>query len=86
MFPGAAKREDVADVSAKEPVVTTPKTHAPPLSTPQPTFVNLPDMPAPTVGTGDRPQVVFNISGPVFIGYPMEQAIEFMKQFQGQGH
>jgi hypothetical protein len=85
MFPGAAaKREDAADVSAKEPI-TTPKTDAHPLSTPQPTFVNLPEMPAPTGEMGDRPQVVFNISGPVFIGYPMEQAIEFMKQLQGQG-
>ena len=65
---------------------------------PQPTFLNLPPKPA----TGDAkptqagfaagpfsapPQMVF--TGPVFIGYPMEQAIQFMQHFQnmqGQGH
>ncbi|KAK4152414.1 hypothetical protein C8A00DRAFT_16273 [Chaetomidium leptoderma] len=83
MFQGAAKREDVADAQAKQPP-TPVKDHLPPASTPQPTFVNLPEMPVPTGDKGDRPQVVFNISGPVFIGYPMEQAIEFMKQFQGR--
>jgi hypothetical protein len=83
MFPGAAKREDVADAVKQQPF-TAPKVDAPPPSTPQPTFVNLPEVTAPTGDKGDRPQVVFNISGPVFIGYPMEQAIEFMKQFQGR--
>ncbi|KAK4145493.1 uncharacterized protein C8A04DRAFT_10568 [Dichotomopilus funicola] len=59
----------------------------PPWSTAQPTFVNLADVPTASASAqdkGDRPQVVFNISGPVFIGYPMEQAVEFMKQFQGR--
>jgi hypothetical protein len=82
MFPGA-KREDIVDAPVKPPV-TPVKIEAPPPSTPQPTFVNLPEVPASTGEKGDRPQVVFNISGPVFIGYPMEQAMEFMKQFQGQ--
>ncbi|KAL2142316.1 hypothetical protein VTI28DRAFT_1325 [Corynascus sepedonium] len=80
MFPGAAMREDVA----KQPT-HAPKTDAqPPPSVPQPTFVNLPQAPPANGNKGDQPQVVFNISGPVFIGYPMEQAIEFMKQFQGR--
>ncbi len=85
MFPGAApvRREDVAETPVKEPA-PTPRTMEPPSSTPQPTFINLPDTPAQTGDKGDRPQVVFNISGPVFIGYPMEQAIEFMKQLQGR--
>ena len=81
MFPGA-KREDIVDAPAKPPV-TPVKVEAPPPSTPQPTFVNLPEVPASAGEKGDRPQVVFNITGPVFIGYPMEQAMEFMKQFQG---
>ncbi|AEO53978.1 hypothetical protein MYCTH_2295966 [Thermothelomyces thermophilus ATCC 42464] len=79
MFTGAARREDTAE----QPSPTT-KPDAPPPSTPQPTFVNLPEAPAANRDRADRPQVVFNISGPVFIGYPMEQAIEFMKQFQGR--
>jgi len=79
MFPGAAKREDVTEQPAR-----APKPDVPPPSTPQPTFVNLPEAPARDGEKGDRPQVVFNISGPVFIGYPMEQAMEFMKQFQGR--
>ncbi|EPE06350.1 hypothetical protein F503_02478 [Ophiostoma piceae UAMH 11346] len=59
---------------------------------PQPTFVNLP--PKPTAGDHQLPtqaglaagpgsvppQMVF--TGPVFIGYPMEQAIQFMQHFQ----
>lgn len=83
MFPGAAKPEHVPSSHVK-PALATPKRDAPPLSTTQPTFVNLPEIAAPTGEKGERPQVVFNISGPVFIGYPMEQAIEFMKQFQGR--
>ncbi|KAK3988066.1 hypothetical protein QBC44DRAFT_330040 [Cladorrhinum sp. PSN332] len=56
-----------------------------PSSPPQATFVNLSDHMPPTAAAGqkdDRPQIVFNISGPVFIGYPMEQAMQFMQQFQ----
>ncbi|EAQ92732.1 hypothetical protein CHGG_00967 [Chaetomium globosum CBS 148.51] len=82
MFPGA-KREDVVVDAPVEAPAAPPKIEVPPPNTPQPTFVNLPEVPASTEGKGDRPQVVFNISGPVFIGYPMEQAMEFMKQFQG---
>ncbi|KAK3383802.1 hypothetical protein B0T24DRAFT_606299 [Lasiosphaeria ovina] len=53
-------------------------------SPPRPTFVN-PEMPVPKSERGVHPpQMVFNISGPVFIGYPMEQAIQFMQRFQGQ--
>lgn len=51
-----------------------------------PTFVNAPAPetkeagPAPAV-----PQTVFNITGPVFIGYPMEQAMQFLQNYQGTG-
>ncbi|KAK0729173.1 hypothetical protein B0T21DRAFT_370498 [Apiosordaria backusii] len=61
-----------------------------PSSPPQPTFVNLPDSvppAAPTAGDkhGERPpQIVYNFNGPVFIGYPMEQAMQFMQQWQQQ--
>lgn len=33
-------------------------------------------------GKSDQPQMVF--TGPVFIGYPMDQALQFMSQFQRQ--
>ncbi|KAK4239816.1 hypothetical protein C8A03DRAFT_32092 [Achaetomium macrosporum] len=82
LFQGADKGDDAAGAQAKLP--TTPAKDVPPLNTPQPTFLNLPKPPGPTGDRGDLPQVVFNISGPVFIGYPMDQAIEFMKQFQGR--
>lgn len=83
-FKGVIGRETGhdADARAKRPV-TPAKDDAPPSSPPQPTFVNLPETPAPSGEKGERPQVVFNISGPVFIGYPMEQAIQFMQQLQG---
>ncbi|KAL7973815.1 hypothetical protein HDV63DRAFT_197002 [Trichoderma sp. SZMC 28014] len=42
---------------------------------PQPTFINPDSSKAP-----NGPQMVF--TGPVFIGYPMEQAIQFMNQYQ----
>ena len=49
-------------------------------SLPQPTFLN---MPQPTqAGSGNSPQMVF--TGPVFIGYPMDEAIKFMQAFQGR--
>ncbi|KAH0528325.1 hypothetical protein TsFJ059_003207 [Trichoderma semiorbis] len=44
-------------------------------SIPQPTFINPDISKAP-----NAPQMVF--TGPVFIGYPMEQAIQFMNQYQ----
>lgn len=49
-------------------------THVPP----QPSFIN------PSIGQntmGQAPQMVF--TGPVFIGYPMDQAIQFMNQYRG---
>jgi hypothetical protein len=81
-FPGALGREGTdAHATIESPVAAAKKDV--PTSNTQPTFVNLPEMPA-TSEKGDRPQVVFNISGPVFIGYPMEQAIEFMQRLQGR--
>lgn len=48
-----------------------------PVQQPQPAFVN-PDL---TKGGSGAPQMIF--TGPVFIGYPMEQAIQFMNQYRG---
>lgn len=50
----------------------------------QPAFLNLPTTTTTKTGTAGMamPQMVFN--GPVFIGYPMDQAIQFMQQFQNQ--
>ncbi|KAI9166971.1 hypothetical protein HJFPF1_03087 [Paramyrothecium foliicola] len=42
----------------------------------QPAFIN-PELPK---ATGGPPQMIF--TGPVFIGYPMEQAIQFMNQYR----
>lgn len=83
--------KDTGKPSAIPETRLKPDASPPPWSTAQPTFVNLADVPAASgvasasaQDKGDRPQVVFNISGPVFIGYPMEQAMEFMRQFQGR--
>lgn len=43
----------------------------------QPAFIN-PDL---TKGANNGPQMIF--TGPVFIGYPMDQAIQFMNQYRG---
>ncbi|CAP69376.1 uncharacterized protein PODANS_1_10400 [Podospora anserina S mat+] len=61
-----------------------------PSSPPQPPFVNLPESVKPAAPTsGDKgadrpPQIVYNFNGPVFIGYPMEQAMQLMQQWQQQ--
>lgn len=46
---------------------------------PQPAFLNAADVARPKPGT---PQMLF--TGPVFIGYPVEQAIQIIQHFQGQ--
>lgn len=72
----------------KETIPPTPPPHEPampsqpafqpqPTAPPQPAFIN-PDM---TKFAGNIPQMVF--TGPVFIGYPMDQAIQFMNQYRG---
>lgn len=56
----------------------------------QPAFLNLPGAPPGKDGAAATtttpplamPQMVFN--GPVFIGYPVEQAIQFLQHFQSQ--
>ncbi|TDZ25905.1 hypothetical protein Cob_v000945 [Colletotrichum orbiculare MAFF 240422] len=55
--------------------------HSPP--PPQPAFINPPMDANKHFNTNGAPQMVF--TGPVFIGYPIEQAIQFMQHFQGQG-
>ena len=44
------------------------------------TFINAPETPKHSP-VSNVPQMVF--TGPVFIGYPMEQAIQFMQHYQG---
>lgn len=56
----------------------TAQTAATPM--PRPAFFNTAELPRPN--PGGAPQMVF--TGPVFIGYPVEQAIQFMQHFQGQ--
>ncbi|RYP56531.1 hypothetical protein DL771_011850 [Monosporascus sp. 5C6A] len=46
----------------------------------QPAFLNAADV-APPKPDGGTPQMLF--TGPVFIGYPIEQAIQFMQHVQG---
>jgi hypothetical protein len=47
----------------------------------QPTFIQQPEF--NKIASGGVPQMVF--TGPVFIGYPMEQAMAFMQQWQVGG-
>jgi len=53
------------------------KEQHPPLQ-PQPAFIQSPE--AIKAGGGNRPQMVF--TGPVFIGYPIEQAMALMQQWK----
>ncbi|KAK3953115.1 hypothetical protein QBC32DRAFT_127868 [Pseudoneurospora amorphoporcata] len=79
---GTVHKETDHTVEQTKPVEThhIPQT----MPTPQPTFINMADLPIPKAETAGQQQapVVFNFNGPVFIGYPMEQAIQFMQQFQ----
>jgi hypothetical protein len=72
-------------VSTDRPFTLT-KDRVPSMSPEQPTFVNPAQVAVPKPDGGAAPQIVFNITGPgpVFIGYPMEQAVEFMRQYQRQ--
>lgn len=54
--------------------------NAHPPSSARPAFLNMPQLGQP--GIGNAPQMLF--TGPVFIGYPMDQAIQFMNAFQGR--
>ncbi|KAK1512835.1 hypothetical protein CTAM01_00230 [Colletotrichum tamarilloi] len=61
------------------PVKPQPSYSAPPQ---QPTFINPPLDANKQYTPNGVPQMVF--TGPVFIGYPIEQAIQFMQHFQGR--
>jgi hypothetical protein len=75
----ADQRVPIAAVAGHKGEPFTPlKPRAPSPSPPQqPAFIN-PDV--AKLGSGAGPQMVF--TGPVFIGYPMEQAIQFMQHLQ----
>jgi hypothetical protein len=61
------------------PHAAGPTTHATTTSA-QPAFLDPAELAKPK--PGNAPQMLF--TGPVFIGYPIEQAIQFMQHFQGQ--
>ncbi len=58
-----------------------PDTKAPEANRPQPTFIQQPDY-NKVAGNGG-PQMIF--TGPVFIGYPIEQAMALVQQWQAGG-
>jgi len=72
---------ELADTAAEEPMerpFTPVKRRVAPSSPPRPTFINEPSK----MTQPNAPQMLF--TGPVFIGYPIEQAIQFMQHFQNQ--
>ncbi|KKY36626.1 hypothetical protein UCDDA912_g03399 [Diaporthe ampelina] len=69
------------DEPVERPTSPPAPVHSPPPSN-QPAFINTTEVAKASAAGGSAPQVVFN--GPVFIGYPMEQAIQFMQHFQRQ--
>ncbi|OAA67902.1 hypothetical protein SPI_00097 [Niveomyces insectorum RCEF 264] len=75
------RKRPMAPMSQTAPM----RSSAAPPQPPQPAFADVPPIAAtvPAAHTAKPnavvPQMVFN--GPVFIGYPMEQAIQFMQQF-----
>lgn len=88
--PNSPPRPTTEKPAASQPFIT-PLKHpqpAPPDSPPpshQPAFINMATAGASKEGApaaATVPQMVFN--GPVFIGYPMEQAVQFMQHFQSQ--
>jgi hypothetical protein len=79
---------ETKDPAAENPYGTPVKNQGlPPASSFRPTFINPPPAEPKkddtAAGTPPPPQMVFNISGPVFIGYPMEQAMQLMQAYQG---
>ncbi|KAK6227091.1 hypothetical protein QIS74_00646 [Colletotrichum tabaci] len=74
--------EPVAVELPSTPVKPQAAQSAPPQQQ-QPTFINPSLDVNKQFNSNGVPQMVF--TGPVFIGYPIEQAIQFMQQFQGQG-
>ncbi|SPN97116.1 uncharacterized protein DNG_00632 [Cephalotrichum gorgonifer] len=74
--PEASRKPPKEQPSAPQKEDTRPHTTSPP----QPTFLNPPQL--AQSGNSSTPQMVF--TGPVFIGYPMDDAIRFMQAFQGR--
>ncbi|PVH88314.1 hypothetical protein DL98DRAFT_509026 [Cadophora sp. DSE1049] len=69
-FPHAAAQKMKEEAAEPTPQAT-------PVFQNQPTFIQPSESPKPAAA----PQMIF--TGPVFIGYPMEQAITFMQQYNG---
>ncbi|KAI0140954.1 hypothetical protein F4776DRAFT_613349 [Hypoxylon sp. NC0597] len=80
------KREDKSSVRLADIPMssqTSIPAHEPPLTTgnpTQPAFINADELDRRK--QDNKPQMLF--TGPVFIGYPIEDAIRFMQSFQGQ--
>ncbi|KAI1780004.1 hypothetical protein F4818DRAFT_161811 [Hypoxylon cercidicola] len=65
--------------ASSQPSIPVLEAHATSIP-PQPTFINPTELEQPK--QDQKPQMLF--TGPVFIGYPIEDAIRFMQSFQGQ--
>ena len=74
--PSEADRKPPA--TERPPISQKHETNPHPVPPTQPTFLNLPQL--TQSGNGNVPQMVF--TGPVFIGYPMDQAMQFMSAYQ----
>ncbi|KAK0632274.1 hypothetical protein B0T14DRAFT_503748 [Immersiella caudata] len=93
-FPSSFAKMGETSHQGREPhheneLPSTPvKTQMPPAgpSHAMPTFINPETMAIPQAEktSAAQPQMIFNISGPVFIGYPIEQALEFMQRYQAK--
>lgn len=77
---GTFVHPDPSPVELPSTPVKPQPVHSPP--PPQPAFINPPLDDNKQFVPGGMPQMVF--TGPVFIGYPIEQAIQFMQHFQGR--
>ncbi|KAH6671437.1 hypothetical protein B0J14DRAFT_596053 [Halenospora varia] len=66
---------------AEHPRQMSPRPRSPPQIQAQPAFIQPPPVPQMMGNGGNMPQMIF--TGPVFIGYPMDQAISFMNQYRG---
>lgn len=75
------KKDTVSNTPFQTPLTPTKEPQQHHASQGNPTFIPQPTFISPDISKAPNgPQMVF--TGPVFIGYPMEQAIQFMNQYQ----
>ncbi|KAG6002649.1 hypothetical protein E4U21_002909 [Claviceps maximensis] len=75
----SAAATEAATAAATPAVAPAAAPQPPPPHSSRPAFIN--SQTSKGAPEGGFPQMVF--TGPVFIGYPMEQAVEFMNQYRG---